>query len=64
MHRDRGLGSALLRGLRAEAAERQVPLRHSVYRANTEAFRFYERLGFAVVAEADAYALMEYLPEG
>ncbi len=61
-HRNAGTGSTLLRGLKEEAEAARLPLRHSVYKANEGALRFYERLGFTVIEDFEAYVLMEWLP--
>ena len=55
-----GTGSELLRRLQTEAAESGKPLRHSVYKSNVRALRFYERLGFEVVDDFETYVLMEW----
>ncbi len=61
-HRNAGTGSALLGELQREAQAVGLPLRHSVYKGNTAALRFYERLGFAVIEDFEAYVLMEWRP--
>ncbi len=58
--RNRGTGRVLLERLIAEARDAGKPLRHSVYKSNTDALRFYERLGFAVVEDFELYVLMEW----
>lgn len=62
--RDAGTGSELLGRLQNEAREAGLPLRHSVYKANEGALRFYERLGFSVVEDFEMYVLMEWVPDG
>jgi ribosomal protein S18 acetylase RimI-like enzyme len=58
-----GVGTVLLRRLMAEARDAGLPLRHYVFILNTEALRFYERLGFKVVGESGgAYKYMEWVP--
>ena len=47
--RNQGIGRIVLERLKDRARTSGVPLRHSVATANTDALRFYERLGFAVV---------------
>ena len=59
--RDRGTGRVLLNRLIAESHEAGIPLRHSVYKANEAALRFYSRLGFEVIEEFDLYVLMEWV---
>ena len=57
----RGVGSRVVRGLIDEAASKQVPLRHMVFILNTDARRFYERLGFRVFEEfGGGYLHMEW----
>ncbi len=58
--RNRGTGRVLLERLIAEAQSAGKPLRHSVYKSNTGALRFYERLGFEVVETFEMYVLMEW----
>jgi len=57
---NRGVGTALLKRLIDEAARAKKPLRHMVFMLNTDAKRFYERLGFAVFEEVGAYLHMEW----
>ncbi|MCA1635792.1 MAG: GNAT family N-acetyltransferase [Acidobacteria bacterium] len=60
-----GVGTVLLRRLMDEARRAALPLRHYVFVLNTEALRFYERLGFSVIGESGgAYRYMEWLPPG
>jgi GNAT superfamily N-acetyltransferase len=61
-HRNAGSGTVLLKRLQAEARQAGQPLRHSVYKMNDGALRFYERLGFTVVEDFETYVLMEWLP--
>ena len=61
--RGRSTGRVLLERLIAEARAAAKPLRHSVYKANTGALRFYERLGFEVVEDLELYVLMEWRDE-
>ena len=58
--RNRGTGRELIDRLITEAREAGVPLRHSVYKTNEGALRFYERLGFVVVEDYEMYVLMEW----
>lgn len=60
--RGAGIGTRLLQGLQAEAAERGCPLRLQVVLTNP-ARRLYERLGFATLGEDAVYAQMEWRPE-
>lgn len=61
---NRKIGSYLLRDLIRESEETGTPLRHMIYKLNTEARRFYERLGFRLVEDDRMYLLMERQPEG
>jgi ribosomal protein S18 acetylase RimI-like enzyme len=61
--RNRGVGEALLRRLIDEARRTGLPLRHMVFVLNTDAKRFYERLGFEVFEEVGAYLHMEWRAE-
>jgi len=57
---NRGVGTILLKQLIAEAAEKKKALRHMVFVLNNDAHRFYERLGFVVIEDLDAYKHMEW----
>lgn len=58
--RNGGTGTALLRRLQREAQQAGRPLRHSVFKGNPDALRFYDRLGFEVVEDFETYVLMEW----
>ena len=58
--RNGGTGTVLLRRLQREARQAAKPLRHSVFKANVDALRFYDRLGFEVVEDFETYVLMEW----
>lgn len=58
-HRGRGVGSALVQALLAEAAAAGKPVRIHVERLNP-ARRLYERLGFVERADDGIYVLMEW----
>lgn len=60
-HRGRGIGGGIVRGLLAEAAVADKPVRIHVERLNP-ARRLYERLGFVEIADKGVYALMEWRP--
>jgi GNAT superfamily N-acetyltransferase len=58
--RNQDTGGVLLERLIDEARLAGIPLRHSVFNTNTEALRFYSRLGFEVVEDFEMYVLMEW----
>lgn len=60
-HRGRGVGSALLSDLMAEAAASGKPLTIHVERLNP-ALRLYLRLGFAPVEDKGVYLLLRWSP--
>lgn len=60
--RGRGIGTALLHALQAEAGVAGLPVRLSVYEANP-ARRLYERLGFRVTGNQPPYLMMEWLAQ-
>ena len=59
-YRRRGIGTALVKELMAEADETGRPLRLQVERPNEQAKRLYERLGFTTTGENDTHFQMEY----
>ncbi|MBC8009517.1 MAG: GNAT family N-acetyltransferase [Burkholderiales bacterium] len=61
-HRSRGIGSALIRRLFAEAKIARIPVRLSVREDNLAATRLYRRLGFALAARANGYLRLEHKP--
>jgi GNAT superfamily N-acetyltransferase len=64
-HQNRGVGGLLLGRLMEEARAVRKPLRHMIFILNTDARRFYERLGFEVVEVFNgAYLHMEWRPDG
>jgi GNAT superfamily N-acetyltransferase len=60
---NRKIGTLLLNNLIRESEETGTPLRHMIFKLNTEARRFYERLGFRLVEDDRMYLLMERHPE-
>lgn len=58
-HRGKGLGSALMESLLAEAREASKPVRIHVESTNP-ALRLYERLGFRRIEDKGVYHLMEW----
>lgn len=63
-HRNRGIGTRLLRRLQAEARTSRRPLRHMVELNNPDAVRFYERLGFSGIETHGLHVLMEWTIAG
>ncbi len=61
-YRAQGVGSALLRGLLAEAKTPRLPVRLSVREDNRGAQRLYRRLGFSVEARQNGYLHMGNIP--
>ena len=61
-HRGRGVGSALLRPLLAEAAATDAVVTIHVEK-NNPALRLYDRLGFRPVADEGVYLRMEHRPD-
>jgi len=59
-YRNAGTGTELLNRLIAEAKASGSPLRHSVFKLNEGALRFYQRLGFAVIDDLETYYVMEW----
>jgi ribosomal protein S18 acetylase RimI-like enzyme len=62
-HRNRGIGTALLKDLITEAANAGRPIRLHVVSSNS-AKRLYERLGFCQVGGDAAYVEMRWAPGG
>jgi GNAT superfamily N-acetyltransferase len=58
----RGLGAAIIGALIEEARASGKRLRHMVFMLNTDARRFYERLGFRVFEDLGGYLHMEWTP--
>ena len=63
-YQNRRIGTHLLHTLIAESEKVGKPLRHWIYKLNTEARRFYERLGFRLIEDDRAYLFMERPPGG
>jgi GNAT superfamily N-acetyltransferase len=59
---NRGVGTALLHRLMDQAKESGKALRHMVFMLNSNAKRFYERLGFVTIDDLGAYQHMEWRP--
>lgn len=60
---NRGIGTTLLRKLLAESEQKNLPLRHMVFKPNTAALRFYQRFGFQQIDDVGAYIHMERRPD-
>jgi ribosomal protein S18 acetylase RimI-like enzyme len=58
-HRNRGIGTALLRELIEESRQSRATVRLQVLRSNESAIRLYRRLGFANVSEDEVRYQME-----
>jgi len=58
-YQGQGIGSAIVSALQKEAIARRVPIRLQVLKVNP-AKRFYERLGFSVLEEAEYFFHMQY----
>jgi ribosomal protein S18 acetylase RimI-like enzyme len=59
----RGIGTAVVNSLIAEASEARIPLRCSVATNNPGSLRFHQRLGFTVIAEDPMYLELEHSPK-
>ena len=57
---NRGVGTLLLKELIEHARRAGKPLRHMVFMLNSDADRFYERLGFVMIEDLGAYRHMEW----
>ena len=60
---NRGIGTAVIRGLQAEAATTGVPLDLGVEKDNPNARRLYDRLGFAKIGESDTEDKLRWLDQ-
>lgn len=58
--RNRGIGSAIMHALMAEAAAAGVPVRLKVASTNDPSMRLYSRLGFVPIGENAMYLEMEW----
>jgi ribosomal protein S18 acetylase RimI-like enzyme len=56
----RGIGTAVVRALQAEADRRGIPVALQVLKVNPGAQKLYRRLGFEVTGENDTHYLMAY----
>lgn len=60
----RGLGTAVIRQLQAEARAAGIPLRLQVLKTNPSARALYERLGFVTLEPAEAHDRLIWQPDG
>ena len=60
-HRNRGIGTTLLKELFAESAATEKPVTIHVEKYNP-AMRLYERLGFVPIADRGVYLLLQRVP--
>jgi ribosomal protein S18 acetylase RimI-like enzyme len=58
--RNRGIGTAIMRSLMAEASAARLPVRLKVASTNDPSMRLYARLGFVPIQEIPAYIEMEW----
>jgi GNAT superfamily N-acetyltransferase len=58
----KGIGTACMSSLLAEAGRAALPIRLQVLKNNPRAARFYLRLGFSQVAETETHVQMEKAP--
>lgn len=58
----KGIGAAIIAGLKASAVERNEGVKLSVFRTNPRALSLYSRLGFQITETTDAFSRMEWLP--
>ena len=59
---NRGLGAAVVRTVMESARSLRLPVRLQVLKVNTSARRLYERLGFVLVGETPAHAMLRWTP--
>jgi len=55
-----GIGSELIRDLKARAAHSNLPVALGVFRTNPRAVSFYERLGFVRTGRTETHVAMEW----
>jgi GNAT superfamily N-acetyltransferase len=61
-HQRRGLGTAIVRRVLVEAAESRLPASLAVMKANPDARRLYERLGFSLDRQTPTHHFMRVAP--
>ncbi|MGA7234091.1 MAG: GNAT family N-acetyltransferase [Bryobacteraceae bacterium] len=60
--RGNGIGTSVIRGILADAAQKQIPVRLNVNKTNRAAIRLYERLGFRAIDSNEVQQVMECPP--
>jgi len=60
--RSKGIGTALVQRLQADAQQAKLPIQSIVFRFNPASMRFHQRLGFRVVREDVMNFYMEWQP--
>jgi ribosomal protein S18 acetylase RimI-like enzyme len=60
--RNRGIGTAIMRGLMKEARDAKLPVRLKVASSNDPSLRLYLRLGFVPIETIPAYIELEWQP--
>jgi len=58
----KGIGTALIQRLQADAQQAKLPIRSTVNRFNPGSLRFHQRLGFRIVREDEMNYSMEWRP--
>jgi GNAT superfamily N-acetyltransferase len=58
-----GIGTAIVEGLKAEAAAAGIPLELGVEKDNPDAHRLYQRLGFSQAGETDDEYKLRWMPQ-
>jgi GNAT superfamily N-acetyltransferase len=61
-HQRKGIGSAVMKNLIAEAHQGGLPIRSRVAQANQASFHFYRNLGFEVTAQDACYVHVRWRP--
>ena len=61
--RGKGIGTAVLQELIAEAETTQKPIRLEVFHTNTRAAELYSRLGFEEIGQTETQKIMLYQPK-
>jgi GNAT superfamily N-acetyltransferase len=61
--RSKGIGTALIQRLQADAQQAKLPIKSTVYRFNPGSLRFHERLGFKIAREDEMHFYMEWHPQ-